>query len=484
MKFNSCSRRDFLKFAGAVSGSALLAACAPKATPVPAESITEPESATAVPEVPEATAPPPKEAVTISFMGWGDTNEDEAVRKAIEEFNREEPDTTISWMHTPDNYNEKLLALIAAGTPPDTAFVSAGDFRTFCKEELLLDITDMIQSDPLIGAPDYFIQPQEEKRSTWKGRWYGIGSCWVANQMYYNADIFAEEGIEPPSNDPDQAWTWEKFIEVATQLTRDRNGNRPNEQGFDADNIERFGCEISSYRLNVASFVESNNSHYFDPNTGKLVLDSPEAIKVTQELADLRLKYHIAPFSANMEQLGMDTSQMLESGKLAMLIDGSWALAWLHAIKPQLGTAVLPKFQKPATGMNAHLHSALKGTQAPDAAFRFVRFLATPYYQLLFLRIGLWLPSQTALMTPEGMKEWYTDREGPEVGIHPAGYDTLVTKYVPNYGFPFYEPPGWPDARALLFPEIDAIWNGDKTADEALTMIVPECNAILEEASL
>jgi ABC-type glycerol-3-phosphate transport system substrate-binding protein len=34
--------------------------------------------------------------------------------------------------------------------------------------------------------------------------------------IYYNADIFAQEGIEPPSNDPELAWTWDRFVEVAT----------------------------------------------------------------------------------------------------------------------------------------------------------------------------------------------------------------------------------------------------------------------------
>ena len=144
---------------------------------------------------------------------------------------------------------------------------------------------------------------------------------------------------------------------------------------------------------------------------------------------------------------------------------------------------MLPKFKQPATGMNAHLHGVLKGAKDPETAFQWVRFLATPFYQTLFLKMGLWLPSQTALMTPEGMKTWYTERMGPEEGVHPKGYDTLVTKYVPKYGFPFYEPPGWPDARAILFPEVDAIWNGDKTAEEAFKAVVPECNKLLQEAA-
>ena len=466
MEPRQLSRRDFLRYAGMAGGATLLAACAAP--------VTAPAGA-------PAGAPATGQTV-ISFMGWGAVEEDEAVRAAIEAFSKIEPTIKVEWLHTPDSYNEKLLAMVAAGAPPDTAFVAAGDYRTFTNEELLVDITDLVKNDPEIGQPDYFIQPQEAQRCEWKGRWYGIGSCWVADQMYYNADLFEAEGIEPPSNDPAQVWDWNTFMEVARRLTVDMNGKHPDEEGFDPNNIERYGCDISNYRLHHASFVESNGGHYFDPETGLLGLDSPEAIEAMQVLADLHVKDYVAPYTSTFEQLGMDASQMLESGKLAMVVDGSWALSWLYKISPTLGTAVLPKMKMPASGMNAHLHSAFKGTKEIDASFKWLRFLATEFYQLIFLRIGLWLPSQTALMTPEGMEKWYTDRTGPGQGVHPPGYSQLVTQYVPQYGFPFYEPPGWPDARAILFPEIEAIWNGDKTAEEVMTVTVPECNVILQEA--
>lgn len=471
MSGKSINRRDFLKLAGMVGGSAVLAACGnPISTPAP--SATQAAGGVAV-------AKPSK----ISFMGWGAIEEDEAVRAAIEAFKQVEPNIEISWMHTPDSYNEKLLSLVAAKTPPDTAFVSAGDFRTFAKEGLLVDITDMVKNDPVIGAKGYFFEPQEEQRCTRDGRWYGIGSCWVADQLYYNADVFKEAGIEPPSNDPDKIWDWETFKEVARQLTIDKNGKHPGEDGFDPNNIERFGCEISNYRLHQASFIRSNGGNYFDPQTGLLGLDAPESIWVMQELADLRLKYHIAPYSANLEQLGMDANQMMESGKLAMLVDGSWNLASLTKANLNFGTAALPKMKTPATAMNAHLHGILQGTKEQEASFKWLRFLATDFYQTIFLKIGLWLPSQTALTTPEGMKKWYTERTAPGQGIHPAGYDVLINKYFAEYGFPFYEPPGWPDARALLFPEIEAIYNGNKTAEQVMKEIVPQCNEILAAAA-
>jgi multiple sugar transport system substrate-binding protein len=96
------------------------------------------------------------------------------------------------------------------------------------------------------------------------------------------------------------------------------------------------------------------------------------------------------------------------------------------------------------------------------------------------LRIGLWLPSQTALMTEEGLKKWMTLRTAPGQGVHPEGYELIVTEYVPKYGHVLYMPPGYPKTDAVITPALDAIWVGDKTAEEAMAEAVPEANAILE----
>ncbi|MBZ0298180.1 MAG: extracellular solute-binding protein, partial [Anaerolineae bacterium] len=154
---NSLSRRDFLKTAAA---SAALTATGGLVAPAIV-----------------AAKPPAQDTVTISFMGWGGVAEDEGVRAAIEKFESDQSAVKVQWLHTPDNYNEKLLSNVAAGTPPDTAFISQSQFRTLVHDGLTMDITDLVQADPVISTPDYFVEPQETQRSTdAAGHWYGIGS--------------------------------------------------------------------------------------------------------------------------------------------------------------------------------------------------------------------------------------------------------------------------------------------------------------------
>jgi multiple sugar transport system substrate-binding protein len=487
MTQKNLSRRDFLRLSTLAAAGAALAACQPEVVKetvevevpveVPVEQTVEVEKTVVV----QAT-PAPEEVVEITFMGWGGVEEDEGVRAAITVFEGAEPNIKVTWLHTPENYSEKMLAMVAAGTPPDTAFVRNQDYITYAHEGLLLDITDMLEADPVVGAPGYFIEPQETQRCTYQGRWYGIGSCWTGSHIYLNADIFDEAGIEPPSNDPDEAWDWDYFVEVCRQLTVDANGNHPGESGFDADNVERWGVYWDKWWMELLGPIESNHGKYIDPDTGLLTVDQPASIEAIQRIADLTLVHQVAPLSAVLTQLGMTNTQMLETGKLAMAIDGSWALAWMCKIEATLETAVLPKIQRPATGLQAHLHSAFADSKYPEAAWRWVRFLATEFYQLQFLRMGLWLPSQTDLMTEEGLKKWMTTRTSATEGVHPPGYELIVTEYVPEYGHILYQPPGYQKVETLLNSAFDAIWVGDKTAEEALSEVVPEGNAIFEEA--
>jgi multiple sugar transport system substrate-binding protein len=465
------SRRDFIKVAGLASGAGILVACQPAATTAPKAT-----------EVKAAATAAPAEAVTITFTGWGGTEENDGVLAAAKYFMEQNPAVKINWIQIPENYGEKILAMVAAGTAPDTAFIYNTIFQQYVKDGLLLDITENLKADPVVGAPNYFIEPQESERCTVNGKWYGIGSCWVAPHIYYNADIFEKEGITPPSNSPEEAWTWDKFLEVSRQLTIDTKGKHPGEAGFDPDNIDRWAVQWPTWSIPLHAAIASNGGKWLNQQTGLIELDKPEATEALQKVADLMLVENVAPRGTAFAALGLTNTQMLETGKMAMAIDGSWALSWITKIKANLGTAVCPKIVQPATDMQAHIHCGFASSKFKDQAWTWLRFLATEYYQLGFLKMGLWLPSQTALMTPEGMSKWYTERKGPGDGVHPAGYDKIVTEYVPKYGHVLYMPPGYVEADAIITPALDAVWIGDKTAEEAMVAAVPLANDVLVKA--
>lgn len=469
MKTRQMSRREFLSLAGAAGSAALLAACAPPATPEPEE-----EETPAAEEV--ATEAAPAEVVTIEFLGEPGTAELREEEK--EKFETENPNIEWVQVEQPEVVSrlEQLLTLVAAGTPPDCARVESDVYRTFCNYELLLAITENIKADPELSKPDYWIQPQESNRCVYEGEWYGVGSCWVAPHFYYNKELFDELGVEPPSNDPDEAWEWDYFLDVARELTVDTNGNHPGEAGFDVDSIDRWGAFWPTWWIPLHAAIQSNGADWVDPETGKIALDNPAAMEAVQRVADLTLVHQVALSQAAFDTLGMAEAEFLSTKKVGLYNTGSWSVNWLWQIEGGLGTGVLPKMTRPATDMQAHVVVIVKETEHPDEAWTLVRFLASPWFQERYCQAGLWLPSQTALMTDEAIARWCTPP------VHPPGYELIVTEYAPKYGHYLTMPVGYVKAaETVLTPAFDQIWIGDAKAEEVLPEAVAEANRIMEE---
>jgi multiple sugar transport system substrate-binding protein len=454
------TRRGFLRRAGQLgigaAGLSLLAACGSG----PAAPSTS--DAPAAPAAAGATAPAAassSEAVTISMMGWGSILEKENVQKGLDLFQSKNPNIKVNWLHTPEDYETKLKTMLAGGTPPDVFW--GNNMADYVSRGVVMDITDRVKSDPVLGKPDYFLQPQEEQRAIINGKWYGIGSCWVIPHLYYNVDLLQQAGIEPPSSDPAKAWTWDQYLDIARKLTIDNAGKHPGESGFDENNVKQWGVSWPTWSQmrDLGVFTNGGESYTSDY---KLKLGEPAAIEGIQQIADLFNVHKVAPRAASMEQLGLNGMQMLSSGRLAIMTDGSWALQDIAKMNFKYGTGVLPKMKNAVTLAFAHMHLIHKDTKHPDEAWKLLAFLSSDDYQLGLIKAGLWLPSHSSLLTEAGLSSWLTP------GIHPEGYKQIATDYLGKAARNYFYPAGYSESETIISAAMDPVWIGKSTAEQAL----------------
>jgi multiple sugar transport system substrate-binding protein len=141
------------------------------------------------------------------------------------------------------------------------------------------------------------------------------------------------------------------------------------------------------------------------------------------------------------------------------------------------GHGALPKMKQPAAILCRPTSTALwRQPRIPEEAWQWVRFLATPFYQAHFAKIGLWLPNQTAMLTEDGLAGWITE------GIHPDNYSELVTDYLPQHGVSMRLPAGLTEAQAnFLVPAFEAMANGEPV-EETWVPAVQQANDILRAA--
>jgi multiple sugar transport system substrate-binding protein len=484
------SRRRVLRGAAFLAAGGLLAACgatqapsAPTAAPAPAKPTEAPKPAAAEPTKPAAAAPAAAttapaaaptsapaaaapaasgQTVKLTKMAWGSALEKQNIEDGLRTFEKQTPGVTVEYIHVPQDYDAKLQTMLAGGTAPDVFKTTSGNYPDYVKKGALMDITDRLKADPVIGKPDYFIQPFESDRSVIQGRWYGIGSTAQIHMLYFRPDLLQAAGVEPPTTDPAKAWTWQQFQDAGRKLTKSDGGK-----------VSQWGLYWPTGQANT--IVLSNGAEWIGKQSRRYELDKPDAVAAIQAVADLAVKDKLSPLAADLQSLGMNPWQMLASGKVAIIGDGNWALLDIAKMGFKFGVAVPPMMKKPATWMGSSSTGIYKNTKYPDQAWLLFRFLNTDDYMLPLVRVGLWHPSHTTLLTPEGIKKWLN----PEV--HPPGYEKLVTEFMAKDGIYIPDVLGNLKASAQVSQALDPVWIGKKTAQEALADVVPKANKILDD---
>ncbi|HHV93870.1 MAG TPA: sugar ABC transporter substrate-binding protein, partial [Firmicutes bacterium] len=253
--------------------------------------------------------------IKLQFMGWeASPFETQSVMKGLKLFMEQNPDIEVEYIAGRfEEHHTKLLTMMAGGAAPDVFFLAAEPFyRDFQKRNVLYDITSFFDSEFEL---DDFI-PIDQAKMLIDGHIYGISSCIVAPVLYYNMDLFDAAGIPYPPSHPDEMWSWDEFVAVAKKLTI-KQGNRTVQFGA-------YGFENAPPWIPM---IWSNEGEIFSEDYSRCVLaEDDNAKEVLRKILDLRVVHGASPDASYMENMGMSAAQMLQTGRVAMLADGSWAL--------------------------------------------------------------------------------------------------------------------------------------------------------------
>ena len=147
----------------------------------------------------------------ISFASWGSVSEVEILRKVISDFEYENPDIKVRFMHIPQNYFQKIHLLFASNTAPDVIFMNNQYLPIYANAGVLEDLTNDFDFSKFY--------PQTVKALSWEGKIYAVPRDVSNLVIFYNKDIFDKYNIPYPNPN----WTIQDFLIIAEKLT-----HRPN----------------------------------------------------------------------------------------------------------------------------------------------------------------------------------------------------------------------------------------------------------------
>lgn len=427
------------------------------------------------------------ERVRLRFVVWDGDEAMVAIRRAVRQFEERYPHISVKLETVTANYQEKLLAQVAANVAPDVAMMDPANFQKFAKRGAFLPLNQFFDDIPGFDINAYY--PEIVKPHSYRGTLYVLPrDIAPIAVIYYNKDHFREAGIPFPTNtvkpdgtwDPKSNWTWDfqirpelrekDFLWVARQLTKidpqtGRNirwGYMPAWQGILA---VMFGGALG------ARFLDD----YEEPS--RVTIDDPRWVKAFRWASELSLKERIMPTSTELSSvLQTNARQLFTQGRVSMFQSGIWEVPglrrdlwdarqgkmsfdWDIAMAPAYkdGTLIFP------TGGSGY--AILSQTKHPKEAWLLTAWMAGEPGMIAMAEEGLAQPAIRDLALRE---PWIP---GPNTqGLLQFPQNRIITHYaVP---FVLFDPTSmyWGDVSGVMWQNHGRIWDGTGTVERELAI--------------
>ncbi|MBP3923825.1 sugar ABC transporter substrate-binding protein [bacterium] len=230
--------------------------------------------------------------VKIEFASWGSKSEIEIIKPILENFEKENSDIKVEFMHIPQNYFQKIHLLFASNTAPDVIFLNNLYLPIYANAGLLEELK----------APEGVFEEKTLEALSYNGKLYAIPRDVSNLVIFYNKYLFNKHKIPYP----DRNWTFEDFLKTAQKLT----------------DKDTFGISFEEDCLFFLPYLMSEGGGILSDDLQTEIINSPESQKGLKFYADLRNKYNVAP---KREQSASATmAQLFLQGKLGMHLSGRW----------------------------------------------------------------------------------------------------------------------------------------------------------------
>lgn len=419
----------------------------------------------------EVSSAEKQDPVTLKFTYWGGPFEKTAMEEMVKSFEQAYPYITVNAQHIPADYEAKMSAMVAGNEAPDIAYVRDFMALDFAQQDMLYNLFDMIDADSEISRDDFM----EDLFLYWdKDHSFGMYTAGEAYALFYNKEAFEKAGIPDLPTKVEDAMTWDELVEIAQKLTIDQNGKNSTEPGFDKTKIAQYGLRFDFNQGAYMPLVQANGGDYVNED-GSFGLAQPEAVEVLQNMADLIVKYGVAPSPAEVKSLP-STAVSLTTKQAAIIMIGQWVCLDLGQSGVDYGVGVLPNMGDYKTSPGWGTLGIFKSTEHPEEAYLLWKWLCNPENSLDLYKSGVWMPL---------MKDWYTDEALIEKWAknnpaHPDGYVDAVLNPTLNHlvQHPSATVKNFAKIDALVQPALERMYMGQETAEEAMKAIEPDVDKI------
>jgi len=275
-----------------------------------------------------------QEPAQITISTWAGVDEAAEFQTILDEINANNTEFQVTHVPIPaDYYTVVKTQLAAPGTGADMYWMDQNNMA-LKSEGVFMGLNDCLADAAPQSAgdlSDYY--PGILAVNEFEGDVYGLP--WIAQPvvLYYNKDLFDAAGVEYPQ----AGWTWDDFVEKATALTLDTDGDGTTDQ---------WGFTNNSWPPPYI-FVWQAGGELINEDFTEAPIDSPGFVKGFEFYLSTAYNPEMSPSAEIIGEQGF--GEMFKAGKVAMFMGG--AADDLDRVEG-LNVGVIPVPANPETGDN------------------------------------------------------------------------------------------------------------------------------------
>lgn len=363
-----------------------------------------------------------------------------------------------------DQRDELLNVNLSGGTPPDIFFESTFAMEEYAHRGALLPLTDIIDDEARADIDE----------SYWENVTFGDDVYFYPFQhmpgtLVYNADMFRDAGLEDYIGGEDEIKTW--TIDELEEILYGVKENLPRDKYTNAYPMSLFAVNNQGDTWNLAYLRMFGNDVYDDD--GNLVFDDENGVKALEWLKKIYDEELTNPGAESVssndalamfqnEQLAVSfTNSVLFNNKLADMENG-------EAPEFDMRLANIPSISGDPLSFTYVTGAAIFDTEDEkriEVSKDFVKFFSTDEELVKSSKNGV--PVRTSV----------ADQFKDENPLFEA-YDENA-----QYMFDFTgSVPGYNQLREVLYPELQALFTGEKSPEEAAKGYHEKGNDVISES--
>lgn len=303
---------------------------------------------------------------TIRFSSWGSQTETALLIPLIKQFESENPDIKVEFIHIPQNYFQKLHLLFASNLAPDVVFINNHYAPKYIKAGLLCDLSGYVNKN------DYFDKALQG--FIFEDKIYAVPRDVSNLVIYYNKDLFKQYDVPFP----DKNWTMSDFLAAAKKLTR--------------NDLKGIGYETDM--IFVLPYLFSNGGAILSEDGKTLEIDKKETLEALDNFSALANVYKVAPKKS--ETASRTTAQMFLQKKIAMHLSGRWLVPkYRQEADFDWDIAPFPKGKNGSVvNIDASGYALSKASAHKKEAIKFIEFISSKDSLNALSKSGLIVPAR------------------------------------------------------------------------------------------